>query len=207
MKITRKPLSQLLLAAALVASTATMAQQAPTIVQTQDTVYSASITGNTITIKGDFVVYSAGDCEVALNNVALRVTSCTSSQMVAQLQTMPPVGTYELWTYDDYGDGYTEVTVSPKIVEGWVNSNGTVGSGSGFMVKRNSVGNYTVSWSPNTFFAGSGSIAPPVLVRSTYGNSLGNIWYIWYAGDGSGNFTVDFGGVDTYFNFNLTQTY
>jgi len=166
-------------------------------------VQSATIAGNQLTIKGTFALPIQS---VRLGSSNLTLASSSTTQIVAPLSPIPTIGTYKLSVHDAAGISATSVAVSEKILEGWVNSNGTISSGAGFTVVRNTAGNYTVSWPAGTLYQCCG-VLPVVLVRSTWGNSLGNIQYLYHNGNGSGTFTVDFGGVDTYFVFNMTQTY
>jgi hypothetical protein len=166
-------------------------------------VKSATISGNQLTISGTFVLPIKS---VELGSTNLTLISETTSEVVAQLSPIPPIGMYYIAVKDAKGSSQSSMQVQAKTLEGWVNSDGAIGSGSGFTVTRNSAGNYTVSWPAGTLYQCCGTL-PPVVVRSTWGNALGNIQYIYHYGDGAGTFTVDFGGVDTYFIFSMTQTY
>jgi hypothetical protein len=166
------------------------------------TIERSTIADNQLKIQGTF---SLPVKSVSLGSTTLTVVSSSTTEIVATVSPLPPIGTYRLAVHDASSNNVGSVTVSADTLAGYANSNGTIYSGSGFTVIRNEAGNYKVSWVAGTFQC-CGAL-PVLYARSTFGNTTGNIQFITFNGDGSGSFGLDFAGVDTNFVFSMTQIY
>jgi hypothetical protein len=166
------------------------------------TIEGSTIANNQITISGSFALPIIS---VTLGTSSLTVVSSSSTQVVATVSPLPHVGTYRLVVHDNAGSNISTATVSPITLTGYVNSNGTVNSGTGFTVTLVETGTYKVSWPAGTFQC-CGPL-PSFYANNTFGQPIGNIQYVSFSGDGSGSFGITFNGVDTFFNFSMTQTF
>lgn len=85
-------------------------------------------------------------------------------------------------------------------INGFVDPDGSIFTGSGFTVTRNHAGNYTIN-----FPAGSFTAFPITTFQSYWYTATPTAGGIVLNSDGSASMTVDFGGIDTYFMFQANQ--
>jgi len=165
---------------------------------------SVTIAANQLILQGPF---GPGAATAVLGSKSLSILASSPSQVVAALNPVPHIGTYTVILTVGNKTATTFATVSAKTLEGIITSDGSVGSGSGFAATHVYAGHYRVSFPAGTFQIGSPYVFPPVIVTPLFSATTPDVNYYIINGDQSGVFEVDFGGVDTYFSFNLTQTY
>jgi hypothetical protein len=166
---------------------------------------SVTIAANQLTFQGTF---GSGAVTVLLGSKSLPIVSSSPSQIVAVLNPIPHIGTYSLTLMVGNKTATISAGVSAKTLEGIVFADGSVvGTPSGFVVTHAFTGHYRINFPAGTFQIGSPYVFPPALVTPLFAAGSPNINYYVVYGDQSGLFEVDFGGVDTAFSFNLTQTY
>jgi hypothetical protein len=166
---------------------------------------SVTIATNQLTLQGTF---GSGAVTVFLGSKSLPVVSSSPSQIVAAINPIPHIGTYSLTLMVGNKTATISAGVSAKTLEGIVFGDGSVvGTPNGFVVTHAFTGHYRINFPAGTFQIGSPYVFPPALVTPLFAAGSPNINYYVIYGDQSGVFEVDFGGVDTAFSFNLTQTY
>jgi len=168
------------------------------------TIDSATIAANHLTLKGDF---GTGTVSVLLASAFLPVVSSNPTQIVATLNPVPPVGTYRVSLQVDNKSATAFASVSPTILQGFVDNDGSVSSSEGVTVVHAFTGNYRINFPAGTFQIGSPYLFPVLAVKPLFGLTPANVVLYVINGDQSGRFIVDFGGVDTLFTFTLIQTY
>jgi hypothetical protein len=165
---------------------------------------SVTIAANQLILQGPF---GPGTATVVLASKSLSILASSPSQVVAALNPVPHIGTYTVILTVGNKTATTFVSVTAKTLEGIINFDGSVGSGTGFSATHVYAGHYRVTFPSGTFQIGSPYVFPPVLVTPLFSAPAPDVNYYVINGDQSGVFEVDFGGVDTAFSFNLTQIY
>jgi hypothetical protein len=196
------------LGATLVTSAALLFSTAPSYAATTNTVTieSATIAANELTLTGDF---GTGAVSMLLAAQSLPIVSSSPTEIVATLNPVPAVGTYRVLLQVGNKSATAYASVSPKIIQGFVNPDGSVspGTSSPITVVHAFAGNYRVEFPAGTFQIGSPYLAPVLAVKPLFGLAPANVVYYFINGDQSGSFIVDFGGIDTLFTFTMIQTY
>ena len=161
--------------------------------------------GNQLRLRGDFG--TASKITVLLASTPLVVVSASAPEIVATLNPVPPLGTYRVDVTVDNKTAFAYLTVSPKILQGFVNVDGSVAPGSAFTAVHTSSGHYRIEFPAGTFQIGAPYNFPVLTVHPVFGTTPANVTVYAINGDQSGRFEVDFGGIDTLFSFTVVQTY
>lgn len=170
---------------------------------------SLKIAANQLTIDGEF---ETGSVTVRFGSRSLPIVAKSSTQIVATLNPVPAIGTYRVTVTDGKESATADATITPKILVGKVEADGSYVAGSGYTVVHPFAGRYSVTFPAGTFQVGNPYVFPALLVKSIFGTSNGtplvaNVFYYIIRGDQSGQFDVDFASLDAPFFFTITQTY
>jgi len=170
------------------------------------TIDSVTIAANQLILTGDF---GTGAVTVLLASQSLPIVSSNPIEIVATLNPVPSVGTYRVFLQVDNKTATAYASVSPKILQGFVNPDGSVspGTSSPVTVVHAFAGNYEVEFPEGTFQIGSPYLFPVLAVKPLYGLAPANVTTYFITAKQAGAFIVDFGGVDTLFTFTMIQTY
>jgi hypothetical protein len=161
--------------------------------------------GNQLRLRGDFG--NGSSVTVLLASTPLVVVNASAPEIVATVNPVPPVGTYRVDVTVDNKNAFAYVTVSAKILQGFVNVDGSIAPGSAFTAVHTASGHYRIEFPAGTFQIGAPYNFPVLTVHPVFGTTPANVTVYAINGDQSGRFEVDFGGIDTLFSFTVVQTY
>ena len=163
-------------------------------------IQSAAFAGKQLTIKGSGL--SGTTVTVSFNGQSLPIVSDTSTKIIATLTTAPAPGTYRTVVKVDTTSTAAYVSISPAVLSGAVNSDGTTFLGHGFTSSKTGTGTYELKFPAGTF---NGVTFPVPVFMPEGGVTVTGLSAISFSGDGSATLDVLFSG-DTFFSFNVAQS-